>query len=133
MAYKVFISSARRDIDLARDLAQRLEKAGVNVLLPAVSSDTGEDFAAKINNDLRKADEVIVILTPNSLDSKWLLFEMGVATSLDKQLTPLVQGVEPKELPPIIKQMDYVKYADLERYISRLKQRLNSSAEATRS
>ena len=133
MPYKVFISSARRDIDLARDLAQRLEKAGVNVLLPAVSSDTGEDLAAKINSDLRKADEVIVILTPESLDSKWLLFEMGVATSLDKQLTPLVQGVEPKELPPIIKQMDYVKYADLERYISRLKQRINSSAEPTRS
>ncbi|HEX8649602.1 MAG TPA: toll/interleukin-1 receptor domain-containing protein [Pyrinomonadaceae bacterium] len=133
MPYKVFISSARRDIDLARDLAQRLEKAGVNVLLPAVSSEAGDDFAAKINSDLRKADEVIVILTPNSLDSKWLLFEMGVATSLDKQLTPLVQGVEPKELPPIIKQMKYVKYADLERYISKLKQRINALAESTRS
>jgi nucleoside 2-deoxyribosyltransferase len=132
MPYKVFISSARRDIDLARDLAKRLEKAGLTVSLPIGSSDTGEDVRAKINSELHKADEVIVILTPNSLDSKWLLFEMGVATSLDKQLTPLVQGVEPKELPPIIKQMDYVKYADLERYISKLKQRANSLSVPTR-
>jgi nucleoside 2-deoxyribosyltransferase len=132
MPYKVFISAARRDIDLARDLAERLGKAGVAVTLPVPISDTGDDVAAKIDSDLRKADEVIVILTPNSLDSKWLLFEMGVATSLEKKLTPLVQGVEPKELPPIIKQMDYVKYADLERYISKLKQRVNSLSAPTR-
>jgi TIR domain len=128
MPYKIFISSSRRDADLARDLAKRLEKAGLEVLMPAEKA--GENFVAKINSNLRKADEVVVILTNNSIDSKNLLFEMGAATSLEKQLTPVIQGVEPEKLPTLIKQMEYVRYADLERYISKLKQRANVSSEA---
>ncbi len=128
MSYRIFISSAQGDGDLARDLAKRLEKAGLEVLMPAESP--GENVVAKINSNLRKADEVIVIFTNNSIDSKSLLFEMGAATSLEKQVTPIIQGVEPEKLPMLIKQMEYVRYSDLERYISKLKQRANVSSEA---
>ncbi|MBC7909493.1 MAG: toll/interleukin-1 receptor domain-containing protein [Pyrinomonadaceae bacterium] len=130
MAYKVFISSSSRDSDLARDLAKRLEKAGLYVIMPSKSIEAGADVVARIRDEMRKASEVIVIMTNNSVHSPWLLFEMGYATSLGLHLTPLVQGVEPKELPEIIKQMEYVKYSDLDRYIARLQERGRESSQS---
>jgi nucleoside 2-deoxyribosyltransferase len=130
MPNKIFISSSRRDSDLAHDLAKRLDKAGLKVIPPAENIDAGESIKAKIREELRKADEVIVVLTKNSLDSQWLLFEMGYATSLGKHVTPLIQGVDPKELPEIIKQMEYVKYADLDKYIAKLQQSVEAPTKS---
>lgn len=132
MSRKIFISSAQRDSDLVHDLARRLDIAGLKVMTPAKSMDAGENesIKTKISDELRKADEVIVILTKNSIDSQWLLFEMGYATSLGKHVTPLIQGVEPEELPEIISQMEYVKYADLDKYITQLQHRLEEPTKS---
>jgi nucleoside 2-deoxyribosyltransferase len=130
MQHKIFISSSVRDSDLAHDLAKRLDKAGLKAITPAENIDAGENIKSKIKEELRKADEVIVILTNNSLDSQWLLFEMGYATSLDKHVTPLIQGVEPDELPEIIRQMNYIKYADLDEYIAKLQQRVEDATKS---
>lgn len=132
MPHNIFISSTQRDLDLVHDLARRLDKAGLKVMTPVKSIDAAESesIRTKIRNELRKADEVIVILTKNSMDSPWLLYEMGYATSLGKQVTPLIQGIEPKELPEIIKQMEYVKYADLDRYINKLQQRVEEPTKS---
>jgi nucleoside 2-deoxyribosyltransferase len=139
MPYKIFISSSHIDADLARDLAKRLDKTGLKVILPTIVESAEalehkralEHIRARIDGEaLRAADEVILILTKNSLDSPWLLFEMGYATSLGKQVTPLIQGIKPKELPEIIRQMDYVKYADLDKYIAKLQQRVEEPTKS---
>lgn len=130
MPYKIFISSSLRDADLAHDLAKRLDKAGLKVITTSGSVDAGENIKSKINKELRKADEIIVILTKNSVNSPWLFVEIGYASSLDKHVTPLIQGIESKELPEIIKQMNYVKYADLDRYISKLQQRVEEPSKS---
>src|SRR2546421_11666078 len=122
MEYNIFISAKRKDLDLARDLAKRLDKVGLKVSKPIESIDDTENFKTRINN-LKKADEVIVLVTVNSVTSKRLLFDMGVATSLEKQVTPIIQGVMAKDIPDIIKQIDYVKYSDLGSYISKLQKR----------
>ena len=124
MSLKMFISAAPRDFDLARDLEKRLNKAGLKVISPTPAKSVKENVRARIDGEtLRAADEVIALLTKNSADSSWLLFEIGYAASLGKQVTPVIQGIEPKELPGIIRQMEYVKYAGLDRYISKLQRR----------
>jgi nucleoside 2-deoxyribosyltransferase len=124
MPLKIFISAAPRDFDLARDLEKRLNKAGLKVISPAPAKSVKENVRARIDGEaLRAADEVIALLTKNSVDSPWLLYEIGFAASLGKQVTPLIQGIELKEVPGIIKQMEYVKYAGLDKYISKLQRR----------
>jgi hypothetical protein len=126
MSYSVFISSKRKDLDVAQDLAKRLDKAGLKVITPVKSIDDSENFKKRIDS-LKKADEVLVLVTVNSVDSKRLTFDMGVATSLEKRLTPIVLGVQSKKLPSIFKEMDYIKYADMDSFISKLKQRAEES------
>ncbi len=123
MAYNIFISSDSKDTDLARDLSKRLEKAGLSVTTSIGKAGNPRDDKSHIEN-LEKADEVIFLLTSNSIRDQKILFDLGIATSLEKRLTPIIQGVKPKELPDIAKGLDYIKYDDLERYISRLRRRV---------
>ena len=121
MSYKVFISSSRRDIDVARDLARRVEEAGVRVFSVERTSVSAESAAASVTRSLREADEVIVILTGNSVHSPSVLYEMGAASGLHKRVTPIVVNVEESEIPPFVK--DYIRFAELPAYISELSKR----------
>ena len=124
MAYKVFISSTYRDLDVARDLARRIEEAGVRVF-PLEETAPGDNVAASVSRSLREADEVIVILTDNSVNSTSVLYELGAASGLHKRVTPLIVNVQDSEIPPFIK--NYVRFAEVPSYIAELAKRAGES------
>jgi TIR domain len=117
--YKVIISSTQKDRDLARDLARRLKDAGVHTTYSELTRSAGSDYE-KTFMGLSSADEIIVILSSNSLDNFWMMFEIGAAYSLRKKITPVVVGLERQELPPVIKQLKYINYDKLYDYIANI-------------
>lgn len=121
MAYHVFVSSMSVERDLAEDLAQRIRKAGAEVVVWSDTVFRGEWVDLALRRELRKADEVILILTDRSLDSPDLLFELGAAFSLHKRVIPLLVGVG--EVPSLIRQFPYIRYNNLQAYFSGLEQR----------
>ena len=124
MSYKAFISSSLEDLDLARDLAARLESAGVAVNSIERMAAAGEVISTKIPRDLSQADEIFVIVTNDSLHNSNLMFEMGAASSLKKRVTPVIVGLKPTDVPSLIKTMPYIQYPDLANYIKNLERRL---------
>ena len=127
MSYKVFVSSTLKDLDLARDLAHRLESAGIKVNSVDKSAVSGEAIPIQITRELSSADEVFVIFTAESVNSSKLMFEIGAASSLRKRITPVVVGLEPSQVPSLIRNLKYIKYADLERYIGDLEKRAKAA------
>jgi hypothetical protein len=127
MAYKVFISFSVKDIDLARDISRRLKEAGIDVYSVDKSAVPGEAIFNKITVDLGRADEVLLILTDNSIDNPKLMYELGAATSLRKRVTPVIVGLEPNKLPSLMKGLNFVKYTDLPKYISDLEKRVRAA------
>ncbi len=123
MSYQVFISSAPRDRDLAENLAQSIREAGAEVLSVAQTPDRGETINFGLRRALKKADEIIFILTDRSLQNPYIIYEMGAAFSMRKRFTSILVGVEDSEIPPLIAQFPYLRYADLRRYLSELEQR----------
>jgi hypothetical protein len=120
MAHKVFISASHKDRDLARDLEHRLHEAGVPVTYSELTLSAGSNYEKDFMNLLKSADEIIVILSSNSVDNLWMMYEIGAASSLRKKVTPVVVGLEDKELPPVIKQLQHIRYDELSDYISKL-------------
>ena len=116
MAYKVFISSTHKDIELAKDLARRVEEAGAKVFSVENSAVAGEQIDTAINRGLRDADEVFVILTDSSVKSPGLMSELGAAVSLGKRVTPVAVGVDYRDLPPMVTEQ-YVRSAALPKYL----------------
>lgn len=120
MAHKVFISASHKDRDLARDLEHRLRDAGVPVIYSELTLSAGSNYEKDFMNLLRSADEIIVILSSNSVDNFWTMYGIGAASSLRKKVTPVVVGLEDKELPSVIKQLQHIRYDELSDYISKL-------------
>ena len=120
MAHKVFISASHKDRDLARDLEHRLQDVGVPVTYSELILSAGSSNEKDFMKLLKSADEIIVILSTNSVDNFWTMYEIGAASSLRKKVTPVVVGLEDKELPPVIKQLGHIRYDELSDYISKL-------------
>jgi nucleoside 2-deoxyribosyltransferase len=120
MAHKVFISASHKDRDLARDLEHRLRDAGVPVTYSELILSAGSSYEKDFMKLLKSADEIIVIVSSDSVDSFGMMYEIGAAYSLRKKVTPVVVGLEYKELPPVIKQLQHIRYDELSDYISKL-------------
>jgi hypothetical protein len=120
MAHKIFISASYKDRDLARDLQRRLHEAGLAVKYSELTLSVGSSFEKDFMELLKAADEIIVILSNNSVENLWMMYEIGAASSLRKKITPVVVGLEDKELPPVIKQLKHIRYNEISDYISKL-------------
>ena len=128
MAYNIFISSDSKDLSLARDLSKRLEKAGLGVRTSKGKIDNPRNDKDLVEN-LRQADEVIFLITNNAIQSANVLFELGFAYAAGKRLAPVLVSLRPKDMPDILKGLDFVKYDELESYISRLRRRVGAIAK----
>ncbi|MEH2375688.1 MAG: toll/interleukin-1 receptor domain-containing protein [Nostoc sp.] len=74
----VFISHSSKDTNLVRQIADALRNADFQVW-----NDTqifpGDNWAELIANELRESDAMVVLLTPNSVDSPYINAEVGYA------------------------------------------------------
>lgn len=75
---QVFISHAVDDQNLARKISDSLRKAGLEVwdgsdIMP------GENWAAKVSEALQKSQAMVVLVTPSSMQSKNVSWEIGYA------------------------------------------------------
>ncbi len=125
----IFITSAPKDIDLVRDLAQRLEHVGIEahssyeIGMPDKTPSRKTSNKA-LKNALKSADEIFLILTSESMDDPNLMFFLGAFVT---RVTPVVVGLETSKIPSLIKSLKYVRYPDLGRYIANLEKRTRAA------
>ena len=121
MANKVFIISTPKDEDLTFELTQRLEKAGIKVLSKKFhGSDIIDD---RIRRSLNQSEEVLVLLTANAVNDERLTVLLGAAFGVYKPLTAILVGVREQENPFRVYGMRHLKYAEVDDYISELRNR----------
>lgn len=98
---KVFLSYAYADELLARRIAEGLKEAGFDVWYDRSEILPGENWADKISRALRESEAMVVLITPESLRSPNVQWEIGYALgdkSYKKRLIPVVVG-SPDNLP----------------------------------
>jgi TIR domain len=98
---KVFISYARKDEALAEKVAAALEEAGLDAWYDKREIMPGDNWAEKIAKGLKESDAMVVLLTPNSLESDLVRRDIDFALSenaYNKRLIPVIVGEE-AELP----------------------------------
>ena len=81
---KVFLSHARKDSDLARQLADHLARAGFVVWSPEEEISPGDNWAKKIGKALDDSELMVILLTPKALESDFLRQDIEFAARLEE-------------------------------------------------
>jgi hypothetical protein len=98
----VFISHDSRDADLAEAFAELLADVSVGTLKSFRSSDNkgtsgiefGDNWYSAIFSKLGEATDVVALLTANSIDRPWILYEAGIAAGkLNTRVIGITLGV----------------------------------------
>jgi predicted nucleotide-binding protein len=137
MGADVFISYARTDRSFAATIAEALRASGIEFwwdaeLLP------GQAFDRQIRSVLQDVRVVLGLLSPQALQSKWVMHELTYAQQNGVVIVPvLVGGAQPQDLPPPLNQIQALvldstrpetSAQDIARQIDTLLQRLTTSS-----
>lgn len=107
--YDVFLSYALADEDWVREFAATLKAAGIRAWSDS-EVETGQDWRNQIEDALRNSSIFVLILTPNSVSSPWIFFEVGAAVADHKKvILVLAQDLDASQFPPILKRFHVLK------------------------
>ena len=104
----VYLSYAEADEKLAGELAEALRAKGVPISDPARDLPVGENWALQIGLALERADAMIVLLTPNSLEAKHVNQEIDFALTnrhFKNRLFPVLGAVDAASIPWILREL----------------------------
>lgn len=110
MPNQIFISYSKKDSDFANKLADSLLRAGFKIWIDR-SIGGGEKWRESIENNLKASTEVIVIVSPNSISSHWVMHEGSLAYGWGKKLYPVL--IAPvASLPPWLEEYQWVSFVN---------------------
>lgn len=97
---EVFISYDREDRRWVREFVKGLTGQGLNVWMDEKRIALGEPVAEKLEEALRSSDSLVLVLSPNSIESPTTYFELGAALGMGKRLIAIVsREVMREDLP----------------------------------
>lgn len=114
---KIFISHSSSDADLAKALVKLLisslaiPKSQIRCTsVPGYKFDPGVDTKEAIRKEVNETEILIGLITPGSLQSSYVLFELGARWGINEYLIPvLANGADYKDLPSPIRDNNAVK------------------------
>lgn len=101
----VFISYSQRDAELADDLTSVLSKLSIDYFQDVRGIGVGEDISTRVREELDNCVVVLVIISPASLKSHWVPYEIGHASALGKVVLPYLTHPD-LEVPPYIRELN---------------------------
>ena len=99
--YRVFISHSSRDAWIARQIGKEIEAVGAKKWLDEHDLKGGDDVRNNIIAGIRACREVVLVLSPASVQSHWVSIEIGAALGQRKRVTPILNNVSATEMGPL--------------------------------
>jgi len=128
VVYVVFISHSSHDAWVARMMAEKIRGLGAECWLDEKDLEGGNVIADDIIRGIDSCHEAIVLISPNSLHSQWVAFEIGGVRAQHKRVTPILNNIKPEEMAPMrdIKGIDLNKF---EQFLAQLGRRISQKRQ----
>ncbi|MBE9041588.1 TIR domain-containing protein [Oscillatoriales cyanobacterium LEGE 11467] len=112
---QVFISYADEDREIMETICKGLRREGITVWHNDTDIQTGEAFEESFCRGIEQADNIIYLLSQNSIDSYRALHNLDYALSLHKRIIPILVGEVPsKKIPSVLQNLQYLDLTDNE-------------------
>ena len=129
MSYLAFISHSSEDTWIAKKLSLDCEKAGIDTFLDETQIAIGARFEEDILEALKRADELIVLMTPWAMERPYVWLEIGAAWLRGSPMVVILAGlsatnfVTKANIPIAIKERNLVTLNNVDRYLKDLANR----------
>ena len=110
---QVFLSYADKDRKTMEKVRRSLRREGITVWTNLTDIPTGEAFQLAINRGIEQADNLVYLLSPDSINSTYCQQELDLALSYNKRIIPiLVRETDPMQVPPLLRDLQYIDLTD---------------------
>lgn len=106
---RIFLSYSHRDKKWVDEFVQKLQAVGVNVWFDQKEIRAGDTLREILEEGLRQSHSIIMILSPESISSSNLSFELGAALGMGIRIIPIVdKDIPPSAIPGPIRHIRYL-------------------------
>src|SRR5919199_577109 len=110
---QVFISYSERDRETMEKIRNSLRRESLTVWTNTTDVQTGEDFQSAIDRGIEQTDNLVYLLSPDSVESEYVRKEIEYAVSLHKRIIPvLVRETPPESIPLALQGVQYIDLTD---------------------
>ena len=104
----VFISYSHSDSAVADSIVATLDELGIQTFRDIKNIDWGEKLSVSVRNGLQSSAAILVILSPGSIKSQWVAYEVGFGIGTKKRILPYLTHRDLAR-PGFIEDLRYVK------------------------
>lgn len=122
-AYQVFVSHATADKWIATTFCEKIDATGATSFRDDRDIDGGDSIPETIRVEIQVSRELVVLLTPDSIERPWVLLEVGAAWGRrkDYRIVPVLCHVSFDAIPDIIEGKKAFHINDFDHYLAELK------------
>jgi len=127
-AYRVFISHSAKDKWIAVQLDRMIQERKVTTFRDDRDIEGGAAIAEAIRVQMSECDEMLVLWTPQAINSVWVMQEVGMAFGMELHIVPIRYLTEVVTLPPVIRTVHAPELTerDVNKYLDDLARRARS-------
>lgn len=123
--YQVFVSYARSAWQgYVLPLVQRLEQEGIFVWVDQLAIRGGDDWMDSINEGLDLCQILILCVTPEAFNSRFVKMEYRYFLEENKPVIPLI--CEQTKMPAELRGLQYIQYENLDQLVEQVKAHLTA-------
>jgi hypothetical protein len=110
---QVIISYADEDRATMEKIRNSLRRESITVWTNTTDIQTGEAFEEAIQRGIEQADNIVYLLSPDSVTSDFCQRELDLAVSLHKRIIPvLVRPTDSMQVPSVLRELQYIDLTD---------------------
>ncbi|NEP02802.1 MAG: TIR domain-containing protein [Symploca sp. SIO2E9] len=110
---EVLISYADEERGTMEKIRKSLRRESITVWTNRTDIQTGEDFEEAIKRGIEQTDNLVYLLSPNSVKSSYTQQELALAIFLNKRIIPvLVRETDPSLIPSALRDLQYIDLTD---------------------
>lgn len=124
--YQVFVSHATADKWIATTFCEKIDATGATSFRDDRDINGGDSIPQSIRSEILVSRELVVLLTPDSIERPWVLIEVGAAWGRreDYRIVPVLCHVTFDAIPDIIEGKKAFHINDFDKYLAELKHRV---------
>jgi hypothetical protein len=125
--YQVFVSHATADKWIATTFCEKIDATGATTFRDDRDISGGDSIPESIRSEIQVSRELVVLLTPDSIERPWVLLEVGAAWGRrkDYRIVPVLCHVSFDAIPDMIEGKKAFHINDFDKYLAELVVRVN--------